>query len=158
MQYKVLPIDLGKFNACAALLIAKMVRYVFGGKANPISLNPPTLPDGGIDCSGFMRWLVYHATDGKVDIGDGSYDQGENLRGRGLKLTDPANCALEDGHLRICIHHPDDLDSTGHIWAVRNKVTTESYGGHGPGHRAWNARLRSGHTLNQLATLCFVVT
>lgn len=170
MRYAVLPINQPKFDACAALLIARRTPYVFGGKVRDLSANPPTFAKdgsatGGIDCSGFMRWLLFHATietdrvppDG-IDIGDGSFTQGGFLRSYGLKPTDPANCGLEDGHLRLCVHHPDELDYTGHIWAVRNRVTTESYGGHGPGHRVWDAALGSGHRLNALATLCFVAT
>lgn len=133
------------------------VKYGFGEKCPEPHLGQLPIVFGEIDCSGFARSSVKFASGGKIVMPDGSYQQGDWFAAQGFKRTDNSNCALNDGHLRVCIHHPDHIDETGHIWFVVGGRTIESYGGHGPGSRAWNAVLSSGHRLDDLATLTFAL-
>ena len=133
------------------------VKYDFGAKCPEDHLGKLPIVFSAIDCSGFVRSAVKFASGGKITIPDGSFQQGDWFAAQGFKKTDPANCALNAGHLRICVHHPDRLDGTGHIWFVINGKTLESYGEHGPGSREYNAMLSSGHRLDELATLCFAL-
>lgn len=98
-----------------------------------------------IDCSGFVRWALWVATKGAVLLPDGSAVQNDWCAAMGLKRTDYANCALQDGHVRLCFHRPNGRggDRMGHVWLVYGDgsgvaMTLESYGGHGPGRRPWN--------------------
>ncbi len=138
-----------------ALCVAAVVRYLMGGKARDLDAVP--LDVSAIDCSGFARWLLYHATRGQLLLPDGSCIQDHALFLDQFKSTDPANCALHDGHVRVCIHLADDKDGTGHIWIVLNGVTYESHGGRGVSSRPWNVMLSSGYTLHELATHCYVL-
>lgn len=103
---------------------------------------------------------MYACEDAMDAMPDGSYTQGEWLAAKGFKRTDPANCGLSDGHLRINVHHPDHRDEAGHIWIVVGGTTVhtvESHGGRGPSERPWNALLHSGYRLNELASVCYVL-
>lgn len=155
--YPNMPIDYDRLTEYLRACEAHGVTYGFGSKCPEAHIGKLPIVYGEIDCSGFFRTAICYATNEELTPPDGSYTQGDWLSAKGYKATKPEYCGLQDGHVRVCVHHPDDLDGTGHIWIVRNGVTTESYGGHGPGSRAWNVRLSSGHTLDQLATLCFAV-
>lgn len=154
------PVNFVKFADFKARCYAAHIPYLWGGKAPHPGSGLVDFPLG-IDCSGFFRALMMYACEGAMHgLPDGSYTQGDWLAAQGFKQTDPANCANSDGRVRVCIHHPDHMDEAGHIWVVvggQRVHSVESYGGHGPGERAWNAPLRSGHTLNELASLCFVL-
>lgn len=157
--FTVAPINLAKFADFKQRCYNAHVAYGFGSK-DP---NPGSGKVGfdEIDCSGFVRTLLMYACEGAMDaMPDGSYTQGEWLAAQGFKRSDPANCALADGHIRCCVHHPNGKDETGHIWLVvggSSVHTVESFGGHGPGERAWNARLHSAYRLNELASVCYVL-
>jgi len=133
------------------------VRYGFGSKCPEALIGKLPIKFKEIDCSGFVRTTLAYASGGSVRIVDGSYNQGEWLKAHGYKITDRENCALNDGHIRICVHHPDVLDETGHVWVCQNGRTLESAGGRGPCSRPWNVMLSRGHRLDQLATLTFAV-
>ena len=156
----VAPINIVKFAAFKQACYNAHIPYSFGGKDKHPGSGKVSFPLG-IDCSGFIRTLLMYSCEGAMDdMPDGSYTQGEWFASKDFLSVPPSDCANADGHIRVCVHHPDSLDETGHIWlTIGNKPvhTVESFGGHGPGERAWNARLRSGHTLNQLANLCFVL-
>lgn len=155
--YTNMPIDASELWTYLKACQAHGVKYGFGAKCPESKIGLLPIPFKEIDCSGFVRTALAYASGNKVKIVDGSFNQGDWLKAHGYKLTDPDNCALKDNHIRICVHHPDVLDETGHVWIVINGKTLESYSGNGPGSRDWNAKLHSGHTLNQLATLTFVV-
>ena len=153
--FSVAPVDIPSLLHLMALCVAAGIRYLMGGKARDITAVP--LDVSRIDCSGFARWLLYHATHGALLLPDGSCNEGDALAKFGFKPSNPANCALLDGHVRVCVHEADDKDGTGHIWLVLNGVTLESHGGVGVSSRAWNVMLSSGYRLNELATHCYVL-
>lgn len=110
------------------------IPYTFGGKAAP-GAKPADLA-GGIDCSGYVAWLMYDATDLHVHMPSGSVLQRSWCRRMGFKnygkLGYLANCLKKDNRLRIAFF----AGSPGHVWLILNGQTIESYGGHGPGRRS----------------------
>lgn len=153
--YPTVAVDLPYLLRLMALCVASGVRYLMGGKARDLDVVP--LDVSRIDCSGFARWLLYHATRGSLLLPDGSCIEDHALALDSFKRSDPSNCALRDGHIRVCIHLADDKDGTGHIWIVLNGVTYESHGGCGVSSRAWNVMLSCGYRLDELATHCYVL-
>ena len=153
--FSVAPVDIPYLLKLMALCVAAHVRYLMGGKAHDLDIVP--LDTGEIDCSGFMRWLLYHATRGALLMPDGSCNEGDDLAALGFKPTDPQNCALADGHVRVCIHIADEKDDTGHIWLAYLSRTMESHGGVGVSARDWNVMLSSGYRLDELAIHCYVL-
>lgn len=98
--------------------------------------------DEGVDCSGWIAWLLYQASHGAVHLTGGSWEiknqlaamasqHGDSNRGHYL-----IEAAKHDGILRICGFAPKGAEA-GHIWGVLNGVTTESHGpeGHSGGVR-----------------------
>lgn len=154
-NFSTVPVDIPYLLHLMALCVAAGVRYLMGGKAHDLMAVP--LDTSAIDCSGFARWLLYHATRGALLLPDGSCLEDHALALDAFKSTDPANCALHDGHVRVCIHLADDKDGTGHIWIVINGVTYELHGGRGVSSRAYNVMLSSGYRLDELATHCYVL-
>ena len=151
-----LPVDIGKFIAFKQACYDAHVAYGFGAKdPNPGS---GKIDFWEIDCSGFVRTLLMYAAGGAFnDFPDGSYTQGEWLAAKGFKPTAASNGGNTDGYLRCYVHHPDTLDETGHIWLTVNGHSVESHGGGGPSERPWNAMLHSGHTLDALASVGYVL-
>lgn len=128
------------------------VRYVYDGKCENIKNYPVTLPHGGLDCSGFMRILVHHASMG-VDIGDGSVNQREYFTKHGYEREFNTSSAI-DGQYRMNIYEP--IHGIGHIWLTKNGYTYECYGGNGVGNRRYNSLTQEGR-LCDIATYTFLI-
>lgn len=141
LDFKTMPLDIAKVFQLIHTLQAEGVRYGLGAKAVehhefPIFDYPPSLPDGRIDCSGFMREALYHGTAGVVLLPDGSSNQGDFLRDQDYKRSTYDNCLLRDGHTRICIARAGgNCGRIGHIWGCYDGMTFESHGGAGPASR-----------------------
>ena len=110
------------------------VPYKFGQKALLRMDAIPAEMKKGIDCSGYVQWLVHEAS-GKL-MPSGSVLQRTWCRRMGFKsygkLGYLANCLLKDHRLRIAFF----AGNPGHVWLVLDGQTIESYGGHGPGRRS----------------------
>jgi hypothetical protein len=109
----------------------------------------------GVDCSGYVRAILWYATFGGISpLPDGSYMEEGFFVSHGLKPTAFANCQNSDGFVRVCVHLPNGNggDPIGHIWLAVHGHSIESYGGHGPGQRPWNSRI-----LQKIVDDCFVV-
>lgn len=125
--------------------------YSLGGKPPSLSAHANQLE--GIDCSGYVRWLLYRATDGRVQMPDGSWFQEQWCQGGGFKKTSYLlHGKLRDNRLRIAFIRASGK-KVGHVWLIHNGRTIESYGGKGPGSRWWltPALLRG-------VTSCYVLT
>ena len=123
------------------------IKYRLGAKCDLLN-KPEEITH--IDCSGYVRWLIYQISG--VDIRDGSWVQRKWIQSQGFKPTDYDNCALNDDRLRIAFMNAQD-GKAGHVWLIANGMTIESYGGKGPGRRAWNHR-----TLKRGVDFTFVLT
>ncbi len=142
------PIDLKKFTDTFHAMLH--VKYRLGAKCS-LSAKPNEIRE--IDCSGFARLILSRATDGKLVIPDGSWNQREWCEKAGLrklkKYSDVQYAAKDPKRLFICFVKPVVIGKVvvkaGHVWFVSCGVTIESRGGAGVSSRYWNqafARLR----------------
>ena len=135
IPWELLPIE----PSSIPVLTAKMrgCRYRLGAKAD--SLDQQLAEIDHIDCSGFTRILVYKAC-GTV-IPDGSWHQREYLRKSRFKQSTVDAGKLKDGMLRMFVLPQQPGPGVGrHVGFILNGMTYESYGGNGPGSRAWTGR------------------
>jgi hypothetical protein len=134
------------------------VPYLLGGKPSSIKLTTEQFlaerGRTGVDCSGFVRWLLYRASGGRVKIPDGSVNQRDRFRARaddtGVAAVPYASCGDADGILRVAGFTRSARIRVGHIWLVVDGHTIESHGRHGVNRRPWDTA-----SLVDLATWCF---
>ena len=132
--------------------VAGRVKYVFGAKARPLCGGPEALAKG-VDCSGYVRWLMYHCSKAGYAFPDGSTLQAEWCKRQGFKSTSyRLNGGWKDGRLRLCAYRPKGKRA-GHIWLCLNGATIESAGGRGPTRRSWLTPV-----LLARCETCFVLT
>lgn len=112
-------------------------QYEFGGKVE-IDADTAEVRAEGVDCSGYVRWLVHRATGGAVTMPDGSAVQHEWVRDAGFKASSVPAARLLDGVVRIAFLSPTAGGGIGHVALIRNGLTFESHGGAGPNRRAWS--------------------
>ncbi|MEN6581695.1 MAG: hypothetical protein ABFD54_04540 [Armatimonadota bacterium] len=104
------------------------------------------------DCSGFVRWILYAASGGKIKLKTGSWYQQQWCREQGFKEVKYSDVAgLHDSRLRIAFIN--GANGAGHVWLIINGQTIECYGGHGAGRRPWNTSV-----LLRKVDACFVLT
>lgn len=149
-------------------------KYNYGGKAmiggryakdsELKSVTPAQIAAKGVDCSGYVRWALARATDGRIIVPDGSQNQRvwaeKNLRK--VKYADAA-FYINPARLFIAFIKPwtNGCGSVGHVWFLSHydtgkgtvAGTLESHGGGGCVSRAWNYR-----TLVQQVYSCFELT
>lgn len=90
------------------------------------------------DCSGFVRWLLYGASHGKVTLRTGSWYQHKWCDDEGFKKVKYSEVAkLKDSRLRIAFIRPED-GKIGHVWLVINDQTIEACAGRGACRRKWD--------------------
>lgn len=101
----------------------------------PLSLEPGQFH--AVDCSGYTRWLIWHASSGRVTFVDGSAQQHEQAEHAGFKRSSVEAGKMRDGALRIAFLSPEDGGGVGHVALLLNGSTIESHGHHGPDSREW---------------------
>ena len=126
------------------------VRYKLGAK---LALGSEPSPNTRtVDCSGYVRWLLYGATLGQTAMPDGSWNQQAWVREQGFEEVPYSDCARRDGRLRIAFINPRKR-KVGHVWLCISASTIESWGGHGAGRRSWDTPV-----LRNNVSACFVLT
>jgi hypothetical protein len=105
------------------------VRYKFGAKfSNFKELHPI---GRYVDCSGFMRWLVYHGSDGKLSLVDGSVNQHSQIQQLGFPVREYSEALYSrTGAIYICFFRPTQY-LAGHVWLLSDGMTMESHYGKG---------------------------
>ncbi len=143
--FPTLDIDIGKLHDALAVCEHDGVTYRLGAKAPqrqgfPTFDYPPAFRQ--IDCSGFARWAMYHATAGQALMPDGSMCQDDWAQAQGFKHHPIAQgqdytAGLEPDVLYLCFCRTGSRgEGIGHIWAVYGGFTFESHGGVGPSARS----------------------
>jgi cell wall-associated NlpC family hydrolase len=132
-----IPFDRSRFESKVQTCYGK-VKYKMGAK-------PPLNGVAGkdftqSDCSGFVRWILWLATNGHLILPSGSWYQWEWCKDRDFKPTAGGyaeGAALHDRRLRIAFFGAK-RGRAGHVWLILNGNTYESYGGRGVGSRKWD--------------------
>lgn len=111
-------------------------QYRLGGKAPSLKADSATIAGIGIDCSGYVRWILHRATGDDLVIPDGSVNQADWCREVGLKSSTVGLCGESDGAVRLA--QWSNPGGVGHIALVHNGQTIESHGKAGPnGFGCW---------------------
>lgn len=163
------PINLSKLRSDFAQLERLGIPYGYGAKAegskNPntgekynsrsnghLSTDPSTLDH--LDCSGFIRYILYRASGGALVLPDGSQNQRGWCEGQAnggemhsVARYQDANTYMTPNRLFIAFikPHTNGCGPIGHVWLLSQlddqapADTLESYGSHGVGSRPWNA-------------------
>lgn len=101
-----------------------------------------------IDCSGYVRWILFRASGGTLKLPDGSQQQlawaRKNLKPVGYKDV-AAYCQKDPSRLFIAFLSPKPGASwPRHVWLLRSQggqmATIESHGSGGVNTRPWNVR------------------
>lgn len=110
---------------------------------------------GAIDCSGFTRWVLHHASNGHLSLSGGTMSQRTQLEALGYEPVPTEEIATrqlrEDQHLRIGFRGTEYarnadgsyardgdrlvVEEVGHVWLVIDGMTFESserLNGNGP--------------------------
>lgn len=109
------------------------VRYGLGAKV-PFHGAVPGRDFTEVDCSGFVRELVFRATNPPFNFPDGSVVQREWVERQGFARGSVADAKAQDGAVRIAFLTPQASPShIGHVVMVHDGVTLESHGRPDPG-------------------------
>lgn len=121
------------------------IPYGFGDKAPSLSCDTGEIRR--IDCSGYARFLLAKATDQKLIIPDGSWNQRDWCERQRLPRKRYVDLHYADNSrlfIAFITPHVNGAGSVGHVWLVNQMdsdwpvETMESYGGHGVGSRRWD--------------------
>lgn len=113
-------------------------QYRLGGKAPKLTADSATIRGLGIDCSGYVRWILHRATGDELVMPDGSVQQGDWAESTGFKRSSVDACLLADGVVRLAQLSPAvSRSGIGHIALIHDGQTIESSGGSGPTRREW---------------------
>lgn len=133
-------------------LKAGHISYLLGAKAK-LSRSPDRIR--AIDCSGFVRYVIYKTSASNKKIADGSFQQQKWFEKNGYKKTSYSSVASKiDGIVRIAFKKAIKEKITnsetgkeewrvkerGHVWFIINGKTFESRGRVGPSSLPWKNR------------------
>lgn len=113
-------------------------QYRLGGKAPSLDADSSQIRRVGIDCSGFVRWILFRATHNQLVIPDGSWNQADWAEDIGFKHSTIESGKLLDGVVRLAHMKPLSPGGIGHILLIHNGKTIESSGKRGPNRRTWS--------------------
>lgn len=115
------------------------IHYSLGAKAPHLNCSPSEIT--AIDCSGFVRYLIYQLTG--MTIRDGSYNQHDWCIAQRLPQAEyDDDASSSDCILRIAFIVPSRQHHIGHVWLILNGMTLESHGHtKGPDRRPWSTRV-----------------
>lgn len=141
--FPTLDIDLAVLKRIHNRCVVSGNQYGFGDKVD-ISAASDEVAGEDVDCSGYVRWLLYRATGNKFDIKDGSWIQHDYVRDLGFKTSTIQAANLKDGALRIAFLAPGALGPKrpGHVALILDDRTMESHSGTGPNSREWEPSRR----------------
>lgn len=131
-----LPVDIALLKTLSDRTVQPGNQYEFGGKVD-LDADSAEVRAEGVDCSGYVRWLIHRATNGAVTMPDGSWVQHEWVQEAGFKPSTIASAQLLDGYLRIAFMSPRRGGGIGHVALILDGQTMESHGGAGPNRRKW---------------------
>jgi len=137
-------IEINHLSELCGQLLDGHIKYGYGSKA-ALSATPSEIKE--IDCSGFTRYLIYHATDKRVTMVQGSDEQHAWCKKQKLEAQKYHEAASrKDGVLRIAFmprlyDSNKKLKRAGHVWLIHHGMTIESRGHKGPSRRPWDTSI-----------------
>lgn len=132
-----LSIDISKAKAFLNACKRASVTYGLGSKV-PHHGATPGVEFKAVDCSGFVRELIWHSTTPHFNFPDGSVVQHSWIQDHGFAASSIEEAKSGDGAVRIAfLRQQDSPKKIGHVVIVHNGRTLESHGGVGPDSRAW---------------------
>ena len=143
-----LPIDAAAARAFLQACMHSVPRVVYHlGDKVPFHGAVPGKDFKTVDCSGFVRELIFRATQPGFNFPDGSVVQRDWVKAQGFAGSSVADAAKHDGIVRIAFLSPHDTAShIGHVTIVIDGATLESHGGVGPDSRPWDGSDWQGQT------------
>ena len=108
-------------------------KYKLGAKPS-LSLAAELIKES--DCSGYVRYVLYHTTQPIIRLPEGSWYQEQWCRWN-LQGCPYEDAAKDDSIVRIAFIPPQGK-KPGHVWLICNSRTIECYGKVGAGRRKWN--------------------
>ena len=112
-----------------------------------------------VDCSGFVRFLLFRASGGKIQLPDGSYVQKDYCKKQGFRrlksYADVQYAARDSSRMFLCFMSPIP-GIAGHVWIVYLGQTYESCGRNnriGVSSQDWS-HYNKGSFLNRARDLC----
>lgn len=152
------PVDLSTLLDLHSRCELRGIRYGLGSKAKSLTQDSHTI--SRIDCSGYVRYLIAKATNQKLILPDGSWNQRDWCENNGLHRLQKYSDVVYGDKSRLFIAfitpHINGAGSIGHVWLVARvdgdnvPDTIESHGGKGVDTRAWNHL-----TLRRQCAACF---
>jgi hypothetical protein len=132
-------IDLAQARAFLDACMNSTPRVTYGlGAKVPFHGAVPGKDFRAVDCSGFIRELIWRSTTPHQGFPDGSVVQHDFVRDHGFEQTTREAALRQDGVIRIAFLRPQDSPQRiGHVVLIHNARTLESHGGVGPDSRAW---------------------
>jgi len=132
-------IDLAQARAFLDDCMSSTPRVTYGlGAKVPFHGAIPGKNFRAVDCSGFIRELIWRSTTPHQGFPDGSVVQHDFVRDHGFEQTTREAALRQDGVVRIAFLRPQDSPQRiGHVVLIHNVRTLESHGGVGPDSRAW---------------------
>jgi hypothetical protein len=132
-------IDIAKADAFLQACMTSSPRVTYGlGAKLPHHGAVPGSDFQQVDCSGFVRELIWLSTTPPLNFPDGSVVQHEWVQAHQLPTSTIAAATANDGVVRIAFLRPQDSPKgIGHVVLVHNGRTLESHGGVGPDSRPW---------------------
>ena len=90
------------------------------------------------DCSGYVRYVLYHTVEPAIILPSGSWYQ-EQWAIANLTPCQYSDASKLDSIVRIAfIGKAARQNKPGHVWLIVNGRTVECYGGVGAGRREWD--------------------
>ena len=143
-------INLKKLLAVHSEMDHRGVKYGLGDKVIPLTKTPAQIRK--VDCSGYVRYLLFQSTDNNYRVIDGSQNQrawaeagGDGLIKKKVEYKNlflPEVMADEDRLFIAFIKpHTNGAGAIGHVWLIHAGETIESHGGVGVNSRPVNTRV-----------------
>ncbi len=153
----ILHVHAGALADCVARLVHARPRITYEraegiGKVGDLAGTKPEDIKGGLDCSGYVQYVIFRTTIDRTRIPQGSFYQRRWMEKQRMQEVDyGTEGGMRDDYLRIAfrsaVRSGGVRTKIGHVWLVINGRTyecTEKLGNDGPASLDWEIRRGEG--------------